>query len=235
MKNLLLGSALIASVLFSGCDSECCQDVLLTQSVSVKGNQTPVPVITGLPAEAPCGTALTALGTQSYDPDGTITSYLWKLDGVSLDSDESASAILPCDGQDHQVCLTVTDDKGLQQTTCQIVRINNDKPQPPVNSCDLQSKITYEKADEMQYKFYCTESTYNGERIDAATADTCEWTATKTFKDGSVDTHGQTGAVKWVNVDPDTFKALDLTLTIKKDDCEATITEHYLIPQDLPY
>jgi hypothetical protein len=236
MRNLLFASAIVSSVLFiNGCDGECCQDVLLTQSIAVRGNQTPIPVITGLPTKSPCGTELTALATNSYDPDGTITSYIWKLDGTTLNGTESTSVLLPCDGKSHKVCLTVVDNEGAQQTTCQTLNIDNEKTEPPANNCDLKPKIIYEKADEMQYKFYCTESTYNGSKIDAETAATCQWSATKTFKDDSTDHHGLIGPAKWVNVDPDIFKSLDLTLTVKKDDCEATITEHYLIPQDLPY
>ncbi len=236
MKLFLVGSALAAIVLLNGCDSACCQDVALAETIAVKGNQTPIPVITGLPAKAPCGTELTASGTQSHDPDGTIASYQWQLDGDALAGEGSALATLPCDGKNHTVCLTVTDNKGLSQTTCQTIVVDNGTPAPQPQACDLNPLITYEKADEMQYKFYCTDSTYNGVKIDDATAAECEWSATKYFKESDESyTHGQKGPVKWINVDPDKFRALDLTLTIKKEDCKKTITKHYFIPQDLPY
>ena len=231
----LAGSALLVSLLYTGCDSTCCQDVSLVQSVlTPKGNQTPVPIITGLPTSAPCDTELTADGSQSYDPDGEIVDYTWKLDGKTLTGNSTVIATLPCDGQDHQVCLSVTDNKGAKQTTCQTIQIDNTKLQP-TGTCNIEPKITYVKADSLQYKFYCTESTYNGEKISTAIAATCEWKATKTFKGGNQDIHGLTGPIKWVNVNPDIFKSMDLTLTVKAGDCEKSITEHYLIPADLPY
>jgi hypothetical protein len=234
MRNLLFASALVSSVLFiNGCDGECCQNVPLTQSVSVKGNQTPIPVITGLPTEAPCGTELTAYGTNSYDPDGTIASYIWKLDGTTLNGSESASAVLPCDGKTHQVCLTVVDNEGLQQTTCQTININNEKTQPPISSCDLQPKITYEKGHSLQYKFYCKDTIYDGEKIDPNKA-ICEWKVSKTLIDGTTKVYQLTGPLQWINVDAKKYKALDITLSVKNDDCEASITEHYLLPKDLP-
>lgn len=237
MKRLLMSSVVLIGFLYSGCDSACCQDIPLVQtSVDQLGNLTPIPVITGLPAKAPCGTRLTASGTESSDPDGTIAAYHWTLDGNALNATQTAETTLPCDGKEHQVCLTVTDNGGASQTTCQTIQIDNTKPEPkPADTCNIVPVITYEKADAMQYKFYCTQSTYNGEPIDAATAEACEWSAIKTFQNGDSYIHGQTGPVKWINVDPEKFKALDLTLTVKNDDCEATVTKHYFIPDDLPY
>jgi hypothetical protein len=240
MRLFLLGSSLLAGLLWSGCNSACCQDVALVESapspVGEKGNMTPIPVITGLPSKAPCGITLSASATDSSDPDGSIVKYSWKLDGVVLTGNENAVTTLPCDGKNHQVCLTVTDNKGASQTTCQTVTVDNAKPEPkPADSCNIVPVITYEKADSLQYKFYCTDSTYNGKKIDEATAAECTWVAKKYFKNGDSDSHGQTGPVKWINVDPDIFKAMDLTLTVKNDDCEATVTKHYFIPADLPY
>ena len=234
MKFILLGSALLAGLIFSGCNSECCQDVVLTKSVDLKGNKTPVPVITGLPSTVPCGTLITALGTESYDPDGSIEKYEWFLDNEKLSLIDSASTHIPCDGQPHKVCLIVTDNKNASQQVCQIITVDDEKPLP-VDTCNMVPKITFEKADAKQYKFSCQESTYNDAPIDSDIAAECQWTATKTFQDGTINSHDDHGPVKWVNVDPATFKALDLTLTVKKDDCEKTITEHYIIPQDLPY
>ena len=237
----LFSSALLAGLLLAGCDSSCCQDVVLTKSIKVAGNQTPIPVITGIPAKSACGIVLDGSGTKSSDPDGTIVSYQWTLDGIDVNAGDNVSATLPCDGKNHKICLTVTDDKGASQTTCQTIYVIQDQPQPqpqpqPQDKCDtLDPKITFEKADAMQYKFSCETSTYKGNQIDAAIAAGCEWNAHKTFKDGTSYDHGTTGPVKWINVDPATFKALDLTLTVNTGECKKTITEHYIIPDDLPY
>jgi len=246
MKIFLLGSVLAASILFSGCESACCQKVPLTQSVvDEKGNQTPIPVITDLPAKAECGIVLNGSGANSTDPDGEIVDYAWTLDNQPVTGENLVATTLPCDGKNHEVCLTVTDNKGASQTTCQTIFVVEPQPQPQPepqpepqsqDHCDqLIPKITYEKADAMQYKFHCTESTYNGVQIDLPTAATCEWNAHKTFQDNTSYDHGTVGPVKWINVDPEKFKSLDLTLTVKKDGCEKTITEHYILPNDLPY
>ncbi len=244
MKIFLLGSVLAAGILFSGCESACCQKVPLRQSVvDEKGNLTPIPVISDLPAKTACGIVLNGSGAKSTDPDGKIVSYAWTLDDQPITGENLLSTTLPCDGQNHKVCLTVTDDKGASQTTCQTIFVIDEQPKPqpqpqpqPNDKCDLLvPQITYEKADAMQYKFYCTESTYNGAQIDLATAATCEWNAHKTFLDGTSYDHGEIAATKWVDVNPTEFKSLDLTLTVKKDGCEKTITQHYILPNDLPY
>lgn len=240
MRIFWAGSVLLAVVL-SGCDSTCCQNVALVESAPVKvegkgveANLSPIPVISGLQTQATCGTMLSANGTQSSDPDGTIVDYKWKLDGNPIDDTQNGNITLPCDNATHEVCLTVTDDKGASQSTCQKVQVVESKPVQP-KGCNIVPKITYEKADSMQYKFYCTESTYDGEKIDADTVAECDWHAKKEFTNGDFEEHNYIGPIKWVNVDPDTFKAMDLTLTVKKGDCEATITKHYFIPDDLPY
>ncbi len=235
MKIIGAGLLAVTAFLVSGCDSECCQDVVLTKSVvNEKGNSTPVPIIKGLPATVPCGVTLTADGTASSDPDGEIVNYEWIIDKQKVSNIDTVTTTIPCDGQVHMVCLKVTDDKGATQQTCQMLTIEKDKPVRE-DICDLELVITPEKADSKQYKFYCTDSTYKGKKIDAATAATCEWHKIKTLLDGTTVKADSTGAVKWVNVDPAKFKSLDLTLTVKNDECEKTITEHYIIQTDLPY
>ena len=236
MKFFLSVSLISAAVLFNACDSSCCQNVVLTKSVEIKGNQTPVPVITGVPVEVACGEKITADGTQSYDPDGQILQYSWTVDNLENGQFDAFSLTLPCDNQPHNICLKVTDNKNASQEVCQSVTVVENKPPVKETACDLVPKITFEKADEMQYKFYCNQSTYNGNPIDQQTSNKCQWLAKKTFTDGtSQDIHGLKGPVKWINIDPEIFKSMDLTLTVKNEQCEKTITEHYLLPQDLPY
>ena len=147
---------------------------------------------------------------------------------------------MPCDDAEHILCLSVTDNKGAKAQTCQkIAVVKNQSPNIEIpidpDSCNIIPLITYEKADAQQYKFFCDETLYNNIPINPD-ATNCKWTATKTFiNDEEQESHDVEGPVKWVNVDPETFKALDLTLTVTNGDCENSITKHYVLPQDLPY
>ncbi len=233
MKTLfMLFSTLTASLFYSGCDSSCCQDVALVQSiVNENGNQTPVPVIVGLPATAPCGIELIADGKQSYDKDGTIVKYAWELDGTRIAADNATAATLPCDGQNHEVCLQVTDNMGASQMTCQTILVDNSLSQPMAN-CDINPEITYSSSHALEYEFSCTDSTYEGVKISASDAQSCVWRATETYTDGTTKVTTQTGPVKLLTIDPETFQSMDLTLTVKAGDCEKSVTKHYLLSQE---
>ncbi len=237
MKMFLFGSVLVAGLILSGCESACCQNVTISDTKKdLLGNLLPIPVITGLPTEAKCGTLLNASALQSEDKDGVIVSYDWTLDGTPIGSTSETQPVLPCNEETHTICLKVTDDQNASQQTCQSLKVNNEKePEPIVDTCKIEPVITYEKADSLQYKFFCEDSTYNGTKIDLATT-TCEWTATKKFiGSDEEDVHSAIEPVKWINVDPATFESMDLTLTVKNGDCQKSITKHYILADDLPY
>ncbi len=237
MRIFLFSSVMVCGLIFTGCESACCQNVTISDTKKdLLGNLLPIPVITGLPTEAKCGTLLNASALQSKDQDGVITAYEWTLDGESIGSQSQSQPTLPCNEEIHTVCLKVTDDKNASQQTCQSLKVNNEKePEPPAHTCGIEPVITYEKADSMQYKFFCKDSTYNGEKIDLATT-TCEWTATKKFVGSDEkDVHSAITPVKWVNVDPNTFESMDLTLTVKNKECQKSVTKHYILADDLPY
>ncbi|RUM65278.1 MAG: hypothetical protein DSZ05_06455 [Sulfurospirillum sp.] len=232
---LLLNVVLITIVLFiAGCESSCCENVLLTQSVEIRGNQTPVPIIKGVPTSIVCGSTITADGRGSYDLDGSIVHHIWVIDGIRQNTSSSVSTTtLPCDNKVHKICLTVTDDKNASQKVCQQVRVNRQNALLS-NPCDLDPKVTFEKVNNTQkYNFSCKESTYNGQRIDDQTASECTWLATENFIDGNiVDFSETTGATKTIDIDLSTFQSLDLTLTVKNSECERTLTQHYILPEN---
>ncbi len=239
MKFFIFSFITVVLIMTTGCQDQCCQKDL-KDSLIVKGNLTPVAEITGVPTQMTCGTSFTANGTTSSDRDGEITNYTWTLDDSSIGTDTIRTAVLPCDDAEHTLCLSVTDNKGAKAQTCQkIAVVKNESPNITVpidpDSCNLIPIVTYEKADAQQYKFFCAESLDHNKPIDPNTTN-CKWTATKTFLNGNEqETHNVKGPVKWINVNPETFKALDLTLTVTNADCVNSITKHYVLPQDLPY
>ncbi len=238
MKLFVSVSVLTAIFLLSGCQEQCCQEELTT-SISTRGNMTPIAQITGVPTKMSCGVSFKANGTTSIDQDGEIVAYFWTLDDAQIGTDTTKTTFLPCDDANHTLCLSVQDDKGAKATTCQNISvITKDSANiniPIEKKCDITPIITYEKADAQQYKFFCAQSMYKGKPIDPTKTE-CLWQATKTFTNSQEqDSHDVIGPLKWVNVNPDTFKALDLTLSVKNSDCEQTLTKHYILPQDLPY
>ena len=210
--------------------------MVLTKSVEIKGNQTPVPIIIGVPVKVTCGETITADGRPSYDPDGQILQYNWSVDTLKNGQFDALSLTLPCDNQPHEICLEVTDNKNASQKVCQSVTVVEKKPPVKDTTCNIVPKITYEETDRLQYKFYCNQTTYNGTPIDQQTANECQWLAKKTFTDGtSQDIPTSKGSVKWINIDPTIFKSMDLTLIVKNDQCEKAITEHFILPKNSQY
>jgi len=252
MKLFFLGSIVVTSFLLIGCDGTCCQKgTLVTNSIDIRGNEMPIAEITGLPTEASCGTSLTANASSSSDNDGIITSYEWTLNGQALANTQSFNPVIACDNIAHAICLTVIDNEGAKsEQTCQKVTLKEEVIIPPVvtplpnDGLKLPtSVITFEKSDANQYKFFCIDS-HDNDNIDTDGIDNtatnnivaCEWSVTKDFVDGGdQDIHAEVTPIKWINVDPVTFKAMDVTLKVTDDDGQTnTITKHYFLPDDLP-
>lgn len=238
MKFLLSISLIATAVIFNSCDSACCQDLSLS-TLGVRGNQTPVPIIAGIPAEITCGTTVIADGRPSYDPDGQIVQYNWTIDNIDSSQLTSMSITLPCDNQAHKICLEVVDDKNASQEVCrfvtvvdQMVNINKSGRSVKEAACNLVPKITFEKVDSTHYEFHCNESSDNGTPLDKQTANECQWFITKTFTDGGVQhIPASKGSVKPIDIDPETFKAMDVTLSVQNAQCEKSMTERFFLPE----
>ncbi|HET8522177.1 MAG TPA: PA14 domain-containing protein, partial [Thermomicrobiales bacterium] len=68
-------------------------------------------------------------GRGSYDPDGTLASYVWSLNGATIATGAAATAILPVGT--HSVTLTVTDNRGQTASDGTTITIN-----APAPTCD---------------------------------------------------------------------------------------------------
>ena len=91
---------------------------------------------------------VTLIGSNSYDPDGSITAYEWKEGETVL----GTSLILPYDfsvsGSPHTVALKVTDDGGLTDTDTVLVTVNpNQEPMAdagPDQSALIGETVTFD-------------------------------------------------------------------------------------------
>jgi hypothetical protein len=241
---------ILLSGLFVGCNNNCCEQELLKDSLSVKGNQTPIARITNLPTKIQCETIINASGKSSIDPDGTIDKYYWTLDGENIGqmNDSQPNIELPCDDSIHKICLSVVDNKGLQSATntCQAIKVMfSDRIIIQVDKKLPVAIIKKEKADENQYKFFCNDS-YDTDVIDSDNKVNpigkynsivkCEWSVTKYYIDSDdFIKHNDNSEIKWINVDSTIYKSIDLTLTVIDDDGQTnSTTQSYIIPEGLP-
>ncbi|MGM0716826.1 MAG: PKD domain-containing protein, partial [Halobacteriota archaeon] len=88
----------------------------------------------------------------SDDPDGSIASYEWEVDGDALASDETATTSFDSAG-DYDVELTVTDDDGDTDTTTQTVSVTDAPVDEPTDEVEVslepsESTITEGESDE---------------------------------------------------------------------------------------
>jgi hypothetical protein len=117
-----------------------------TVEVTEVANQDPVASLTVTPVSGNTGTAFTADGSASSDPDGTIASYDWQVTGPS--GETVAFQIVPgSNGQritftgdadgNYSVVLIVTDDRGATDQATAIVTVTDGSsitPTPTSNS-----------------------------------------------------------------------------------------------------
>jgi hypothetical protein len=74
-------------------------------------NRPPVALINYSPREISPGTLVTFDGSRSYDPDGYIVSYSWKIDGILVSTQRSFARSFS--SGNYEIELTVTDNQGL--------------------------------------------------------------------------------------------------------------------------
>ncbi len=87
--------------------------------------QAPVAAFTVSPASPTVGTAITLNATSSYDPDGTIVSYQWDLNGDGVtDSTGPIGQVSYSNPGTATVRLTVTDNTGLTGSTTKSIVIS---------------------------------------------------------------------------------------------------------------
>jgi PKD repeat protein len=99
-----------------------------TQTVDV-GNQPPVASFDYAPSSPSTGEEITLTST-STDPDGSISSYSWDLNGDNIfgDADTAQAKVTFANVGNHTVRLRVTDSDGTSTTTSQVIGVANHKP-----------------------------------------------------------------------------------------------------------
>ena len=94
------------------------------------GNLRPVAVANSTPVSGPAPLAIQLDASESYDPDGTIVSYLWNL-GTSTSTSVAPTMTLTDEGT-YDLTLTVTDNNGSTSTDVVRVTVNPPLNIPPV-------------------------------------------------------------------------------------------------------
>ncbi len=111
-----------------------CGTAALTRSVLV--NAPPVFKWT-VPDAVAQGNTLTMDATASYDPDGIIVDYDWKLDGKTIATTPVASTMITASGE-HELSLQITDNSGTSSRSVskEMTVFVNSKPNPDFNLPD---------------------------------------------------------------------------------------------------
>ncbi len=251
LKNLFMGS-IVLSVVLTGCvdDGGCCGiETLQENSVQSSGNMTPIANFEDLKIiSTSSGCQFSANGSTSEDSDGTISSYVWTIDGALVSTVMDPTDIsIACDisASDPIVCLSVVDDKNASSIKkCTTVKITDNlepKPEPKPTLFPPTAVIGYTKAvGEEAYYFNCDDS-YDNDSIDSDNNPendnrvvSCHWTIFKTDFDGSTTElpHEEEGFLKWVLTSPDRYSALQVTLKVVDDDNQTgTTTNSYKLSE----
>jgi len=85
-------------------------------------NQPPVADFSYSPAQPRAGEAISFDGSSSNDPDGQIVSWQWDFGDGATDSGATVEHTYAEAGK-YQVCLTVKDDRGAEDQTCEDITI----------------------------------------------------------------------------------------------------------------
>ncbi|MCH9812537.1 MAG: PKD domain-containing protein [Epsilonproteobacteria bacterium] len=250
MKNLFIGSLVLASIIFAGCeDGACCNGTTLEENrIDERGNVTPIANFTDI-AIVSSGSDCTfsANGSSSTDSDGNVNSYEWTIDGTTVSTAANPINItVPCSTEDQRVCLTVTDDDNASSLEkCTLIEVTGTDPQPEPETSLIppEAIITFSEnvGDSVASHTFSCETSYDKDAIDTDNSPendpqvvACHWEVFKTQADGTYTTpHPQDGMTKWINTSDD-FTALHVTLTVTDDDGQTTtVTNSYALPEDL--
>lgn len=87
-----------------------------------KGNLPPVVTVESTP-EVPTTGARVRFATEASDPDGSVSSFEWTVDGASAGSGPNLTHTFDSPGR-HEVTVTVTDDGGASTSTSVTVLVN---------------------------------------------------------------------------------------------------------------
>lgn len=93
-------------------------------------NQSPVASISISPQSGDAPLPVTVDGTASYDPDGHIQTYAWKIDGVTRSNAAVFGFTFNSPGN-HDIELTVTDNQGASSTAQKTITVSSPTAPPP--------------------------------------------------------------------------------------------------------
>lgn len=120
----------------------------------VVANEEPAPRFTWHPAEPRAGELVYLDASQSYDPDGVITDYIWRIDG-QVEHYTSDSMWWHAFGRDgvYQVSMTVRDDDNVSRTVEEYVTVA--PLQDPIQPSDTWALVIgisdYESVEDAMY------------------------------------------------------------------------------------
>ncbi len=112
-------------------------------------------------------------GTGSSDPDGSISSYVWKEDGNEIATGAEASVSLNIGS--HLITLTVTDDDGGSHSDALAIRVNSNLPVQAPAIYRTDDSIIIDEAIEMAW-FSTPEMGINNVTVGSRTSDfSAQW------------------------------------------------------------
>jgi len=99
----------------------CCDD---PNSLGISDGKEPVAVLSLTPNPALVGDSVAFDGTDSYDPDGTVTDYAWTFaSGTPASSAADSGNVSWAAAGEYEVTLIVTDGTGLKSTPARTVMV----------------------------------------------------------------------------------------------------------------
>lgn len=102
----------------------CCTD---PNSMGIEGGKEPVAVLSLSPNPCFPGDTVTFDGTDSYDPDGTVTGWAWTFeDGTPATSSADDGTVTWATPGEYEVTLVVTDGTGVKSSPARTIQIVND-------------------------------------------------------------------------------------------------------------
>ena len=162
-------------------------------------------------------------GSGSYDSDGTIVDYDWKLEGITIGTGIAPTHIFTTAGT-YDVTLTVTDDEGAMNTDDMTITVEADQEPPadtPIHVAQIDMDVVSRAGGRFLYaKTTITVNDNAGNPVDGVLV-TGDWTgATSDSDSGLTDSSGK------VTFQSDTLKKPELPQTftftvtnISKDGC----------------
>ena len=200
-----------------------------TQTVRVS-NREPTAEIAVSPSSPATGESVTFDASGSSDPDGSITSYEWSINGET-EFGESVTRSFSDDGE-YTVELTVTDDDGETDTTTQRVNVRNQDPTAEFaispSSPETGKSVTFDASGSSDpdgsinsYEWSIDGTSYTGEIVEHTFTDAGEYTAELTVIDDDGATSTTTNQVS-VTAQETTTEQPQVTTT---DQSQETATE----------